>query len=327
MKVVHTSNTTRVEKIFGAKKLGNPTFSLFYGVEMEYEVPTPSVILTNPDTTEKFIYREQAAWPLQKSIDKFAIIKHDGSLKNGFEVVTIPMSLEEHKFKWDDFFTITPKANIEVKTTCGMHVHASKEMLTPFQIGKILVFIFSKQNFPFIRLMAGRIPPVKFSEIAPKKIGDVNKHKIRKSSLNLTNPETIEFRFFKSTLNKQILFKNIEFCDALIRFTWPGICGYDLFIKDGVQLFCQYVKDNKSVYPNLYEFLGKIKYLKTKRRGRPRKYKSDLDNFEDNIGIIKPKRKVIKAEKYPVNCSYEEFIWKPYESPFSLEPGIEHYIQ
>jgi hypothetical protein len=72
--------------------------------------------------------------------------------------------------------------------------------------------------------------------------------------------------------------------------------------------------------------LGKIKYLKTKRRGRPRKYKSDLDNFEDNIGIIKPKRKVIKAEKYPVNCSYEEFICKPYESPFNREPGIEHYI-
>ncbi len=117
------------------------------------------------------------------------------------------------------------------------------------------------------------------AEIAPKKISDANKHKIRKSCLNLNNSETIEFRMFKSTLNKQMLLKNIEFCDALIRFTWPGICGYDAFKNDGVRLFCAYVKENKDIYPNLHEFLGKIKYLKKKRRGRPRKYISNVEGF------------------------------------------------
>lgn len=283
MNSVLTSNNYKVNSVFGDKKIGKPNFNLFYGIELEYEVVTPLDILKqaelNHDYSEKYAIREKAGTIVHPYISKFAILKHDGSGKNMFEVVTVPMSLDRHIEYWNPFFDNIKDFPITVEKTCGMHVHASRSTLTPFQIGKMLIFIYSIKNLPFITRIAGRVPPPKFAEIAPKKLGDATKHKLRKSALNLNGAETIEFRFFKSTLTKMVMLKNIEFCDALIRFTWPGVIGYDAFKKHGIKLFCEYIKENKDLYPNLHEFLIKLRYNKVRKRTRPRRYKSTIDGF------------------------------------------------
>jgi len=334
MSVINNSNQSKVEGVFGDKKIGKSNFNLFYGVELEFEVDTPEDVLlvaeATKDPTQKFMYREKAGLLVNKSISDFAFMKHDGSGRNMFEIVTVPMSLSAHRDQWNKFFSIVKNVPIRVENTCGMHVHASKMSLTPFQIGKMLVFIYARKHFPFIKHIGGRTPPVKFAEMSPKSVGDANKHKIRKSALNLNNSETIEFRFFKSTTSKNILLKNIEFCDAIIRFTWPGVCGFDLFKKDGINLFLEYIKENKDIYPNLFEFLDRLKYYGGKKI-RTRKYRSDIDEFlpeteyineefATKIKIVKPTREIKTINKdwwtqHPQEMrtseeSSEQFYWK-----------------
>ena len=196
--VIHLGNTTRVESVLGSTKLGKPVWGIYYGIEMEYDVITPKeAFLKGKEATNRV--RNDEATPIFKVVKDFAIIKHDGSMKNGFEVVSVPMTLDAHRNSWGPFFTIIKKASVETHNLCGMHVHVSKSLLTPFQIGKMLVFIYSKSNSQFIRSIAGRNPPPSYAELGEKKIGDCNKHHIRKSALNLTGNNTIEFRLFKST--------------------------------------------------------------------------------------------------------------------------------
>lgn len=253
----------KVTKFHGDKKIGKTIYPIHYGIELEYEVKTPTGI---SDKSLKDLVREKAGEKIYNSIKDFAFAKHDGSLNNGFEVVTTPISLGEHHKIWDNFFNIAAKSGLEVKSTCGMHVHASRELLSNFQIGKMMVFIFSPQNNDFICKIGGRKPPKKYAEIGMKKIGDVKRHNVRYSALNLTNYETVEFRFFKGTLHKQHVLKNVEFCDALIRFCWPSKVGYLDLKHNGVKLFCEYITKNKNEYPNLYDFLIKKGFINVVKR-------------------------------------------------------------
>lgn len=287
--VIHQYNA-KVSQIHGSKRLGKPLWPIYYGVELEYEVKTSS---SHKSKEDMLILRNKVGEKISPTISTFAFTKHDGSLKNGFEVVTIPMTLESHDKHWNDFFSKAKDNQIEVKPTCGMHVHASREILTPFQIGKMLVFICSPENNIFLYTIAGRKPPANYAEMNPKKIGDVHRHQNRYSALNLANHETVEFRMFKGTMSKDQAMKNLEFCDALIRFTWPSVVGYRDLRSKGVELFCKFVEDSKSVYPHLYEFLCLRNFVKRKpkKKGRPRKTataqkksESSLMGFLQNLG-------------------------------------------
>ena len=64
----------------------------------------------------------------------FASCKSDGSLDNGFEIVTGPSSLEYHKTKWERLFQIQDCVKI-IKSwntdTAGLHIHIGRKSLTP----------------------------------------------------------------------------------------------------------------------------------------------------------------------------------------------------
>ncbi len=251
--------TTKSHHIFGDKKIGKPCYPLFCGTELEFECVKSSDLLSEQTRMQ---YRENIGKTIQPFIKDFAFTKHDGSMELGIEICSLPMSLEAHQSHWDNFFEKAKYLNLEVKSTCGMHVHISRNILTSFQIAKIMVFLYSKKNSKFIRYIAGRVPPKKYAEIGEKKVGDVLRHKLRKSALNLTNQETIEFRLFKSTLDKDIALKNIEFCESLVRFTWPASIGYAELTRNGVELFCNYIRKYKNLYPNLTNYLGRKGYIK-----------------------------------------------------------------
>lgn len=237
--------------------VGEALFREFMGVELEVEVDYKDS--TDKETLKKA--RNRAVYLANKSLNSgensgFSIIKCDGSLANGFEICSRPASMSLHKTAWNKFFEETP-SNVVAKDTCGMHVHISKEPLSSLQIGKILVFLHSSKNRKFIETIAGRAS-CHYSDFSSERRLNhaLNKYKgsfTHYSAVNLLNPNTIEIRIFKSTVDKTRFFANLEFCHALVKFTFPGTSS----ITDCSQhsKFIEFVACNRKFYPNLVNFL------------------------------------------------------------------------
>ena len=128
---------------------GNPRNGLFFGVELEVETP---------GIEQKAV----AAKALSIGLQDWAIIKHDGSLQDGFEIVSAPMSLEEHYKSWDEYFKIVDNSENPLSlesynsTRCSMHVHMSREALTIMQQARMAVFVYSRKTMGLIESIAGR---------------------------------------------------------------------------------------------------------------------------------------------------------------------------
>lgn len=90
---------------------GNPDRDLFLGVELEVEHNTYDAI-------------DQAA----NEFKGFAILKEDGSLSNGFEIVTTAATLQVHQSKWPTLLSESLKDMLRGgwgQPHCGLHIHAS----------------------------------------------------------------------------------------------------------------------------------------------------------------------------------------------------------
>lgn len=81
---------------------------------MEIEIKTPSV--------------GKMAKLASRGFGKTAILKHDGSVSGGFEIVTHPMSYEwaMDSFSWETLTNLAKEGSY-ADDDCGIHVHVSKE--------------------------------------------------------------------------------------------------------------------------------------------------------------------------------------------------------
>ena len=162
--------------------------------------------------------------------DDHIYIKTDGSLDDGMEIVTHPMSLEYHKdFCWDK---IMKKAvylgyRSHQTNTCGLHVHVNRDSLGLDRdeqdevISRILYFVehhwnemlkFSRRTEYNMNRWAARYG----YENSPKAIMDkAKKNYGRYVAVNLCNYRTIEFRLFKGTLKYNTLIATLELVNKI----------------------------------------------------------------------------------------------------------------
>ena len=199
-------------------------------------------------------------------------IKNDGSLNNGFEIVTHPMTLDYHTndMAWKP---LTQKAlRIGYKShktsTCGMHVHVNRTAFTEdathqdLCISRILFIIerFWEELFRFSRRTKTQInsysrrfgfrhEPAEILNTA--KSSNFDRH----TCLNLNNQHTIEFRIFKGTLKHNTIIATLQLvnyiCDMAVSMTTDNVTG--LSWADFVE------RIDSSRYPEL------ITYLKERR--------------------------------------------------------------
>lgn len=155
--------------------------------------------------------------------------KEDGSLDNGFEIVSHPASWEYWQtFKWDDI-AASLKGN-DYRSydtqTCGMHIHVGRSALTALDIFKLLAFFRTNKTF-IARLSRRRIPQLdRWSAIDESGKGDLAKKAkagnnlggARYTAINLENDATIEFRIFRGTLDAKAIKRNIALVTAFCRF-------------------------------------------------------------------------------------------------------------
>lgn len=190
--------------------------------------------------------------------------EQDGSLDDGFEMITDALTLEKHYSRYDkvkEVFEelVKNKFVSHDNSNCGLHVHVSRKYLNNNHIAKMLDFLKDNQSL--------------FEKLARRKENQYCYYKKaeevedRYTSINIENDETIEFRIFKGTLKPETYYATLELVDAVVKYAVNTrkkmtFIGFNEFIKNN----CQY-KYLGSYFENrkinnrileLYEQLHKI---------------------------------------------------------------------
>ena len=159
--------------------------------------------------------------------------KHDGSLDDGFEMVTHPMTLEYHmkEMPWKQILqeAIRLGYTSHQANTCGLHVHVNRDAFGDTEdaqdavIARILYFF--EKNWEELLKFSRRTPRQLEHWAArygykdqPKELLDHAKkgsHGGRYTSVNLTNTDTIEFRIFRGTLKYNTLIATLQLLDRI----------------------------------------------------------------------------------------------------------------
>jgi hypothetical protein len=253
---------------------------LFFGIEIEVEA--------------KDDLRSSAEYAHQLESMDLAYLKHDGSLNNGFEIVTHPMSHDFFKNEASDFFAVMEglrsQSGIRVKSwdtsTCGLHIHISR---TGFSGGahmhRFLNLVYS--NPDFYSTLAGRSSDqwAKFTDIYQREYArDANGERIfnldngyeivskrtfmhklqpdrnsdRYSAVNTNNRETLEMRIFRGTVNGETIKAQLDLAHASVEYTRT------LTVQDiqqgalSADNFMWYVFQHEHLYPELSARIDKL---------------------------------------------------------------------
>lgn len=158
-------------------------------------------------------------------------IKSDGSLNEGMEIVSHPMSLDFHKsYCWDRIMRKAVELDYRSHqtATCGLHVHVNRTAFGSEHeeqesvISRILYFVehhwnellrFSRRSESSMNRWAARYG----YESSPKAILDKAKkgNNGRYAAINLLNYSTIEFRLFRGTLKYNTFIATLELVDMI----------------------------------------------------------------------------------------------------------------
>lgn len=165
--------------------------------------------------------------------------KHDGSLNEGFEIVTHPMTLEYHmnKMPWSAVLNKAKKMGYlsHQVGTCGLHVHINRTAFGETEaeqeevIARVLYFFekhweellkFSRRTHKQLAQWAARYGLKEH----PREILDHAKgNGERYTCVNLTNYHTVEFRMFRGTLKLNTLIATLQLlnriCDVALYFS------------------------------------------------------------------------------------------------------------
>jgi hypothetical protein len=157
--------------------------------------------------------------------------ENDGSLSSsGFEMITNPMGLDTHAdlWAWLQDKNLTKSLRSHDTSTCGLHIHVSRNNLHDLQLNRINVFLNHPDNAALIKAVARRYA-TNYARIREKQMGKAHYAVDRYDALNLENDDTIEFRIFKGTLKHESLMAALEFTNAVVNFTNPGSpAGFNL---------------------------------------------------------------------------------------------------
>jgi hypothetical protein len=224
---------------------------LYYGIELE--VDRDEIIESNLE--EKLVKKI-------KKINSNLHIKRDSSLSYGFEIVDQPCTLQyiyDNFNNWDQIFELLLEYQYTNDNAAGFHIHFNSCYLNEENKKKLRYFVNSQR--------------VLFQKIGRRKTGfhyeyvKVNKkiyedeflanHNCQRNECinfaNMDNDErpTIEFRLFRSTIDKQIFLATIEFIDLVIKFV-NFIDKEVILSKDGAKLafigFCiKHIEDYKQL--------------------------------------------------------------------------------
>ena len=234
--------------------------NLFYGIELEIdkggeEHTNAQKLLDIANETCERIY-----------------CKHDGSINEGFEMVSHPMSLEYHinNMNWNKVFEKAVEMDYRSHntSTCGLHIHCSRSAFgkkyehQEKAIGRLIFFVekhwnelvkFSRRTPENLNRWAAKYATISnTTEETYKKAKD--KCMGRYVAVNLENCDTIEFRLFRGTLCYKTFIATLQLVDE--------ICYHAINLSDKQMEDMSWSDFVSMILPKKAEL---INYLKFKR--------------------------------------------------------------
>lgn len=221
--------------------LGQPADKLWLGVELEVECKSGSGW-----------QRGELADEVAYAMRDFAVLKSDGSLDNGFEIVTAPATIEIHRTEWTSRFygkSFIKELRSWDAGTCGLHVHISRKPLSKLTQAKIVGFCNIEENRVWMEKLAGRTSHyAEFKDV--EQLGKQWRYQSsRYKVVNLENPDTLEFRIFKGSLRPERLWRALEFVHSLVKF-----CEQTSLEKLQASQYLEWLGKHKKLYPSLAAF-------------------------------------------------------------------------
>jgi len=147
--------------------------------------------------------------------------EHDGSLDEGFEMITQPMGLDTQRELWARVLNSSAVRHLRSHdtTTCGLHVHVSRAGLSQLTIAKAVCFLNADTTDRLITLIARRSDNGYCKKKTANAVRAADRHSYdRYERLNLTNSATVEFRIFRGTTNYSTLIGSVEFAHNVLEF-------------------------------------------------------------------------------------------------------------
>jgi hypothetical protein len=240
---------------------GTSKHNMYLGFELETEVQS----------------LDSGAMYASSNLDGVAYLKHDGSIGNGFEIVTHPHTHQQYrdnsKLLWDtiDRLRTDYGARSWDTDTCGLHIHLSRKGFSSgAHLHRFIALVY--HNAPQMMKLAGRKTRfARFNDVytfdeydrpvfsIKHKVGHPNRFMSeRYSAVNTQNEHTIELRFFRGTMNTSGVLSALDLAQAMVEYTRElrlddvklGALSWDWF--------ADYVVSNNGLYPDLYSRLDKI---------------------------------------------------------------------
>lgn len=158
--------------------------------------------------------------------------EHDGSLHNGVEIISQPMSwkyIQHNKKKFKECLDYLASNNYKSHdtSTCGLHIHVSRPkeevidriILIMETYKDVMQKVARRGSNSYTRFYSEKYECDKMSLLKLKSIKyikDLKTTSERYMALNLTNEKTIEFRLFKGTLNYESFMSCLELVNNLV---------------------------------------------------------------------------------------------------------------
>ena len=236
---------------------------LYYGIELEVE-----------NIVGRYYIESIAEETLQVLDTELWHCERDGSLTDGCEFISQPMTFEylnlpriERKIKSALALLRGKGARSYDTAHCGLHFHVSRRGLTPQAIVNLLVmttrfkeviFKLSRRTETNFQRWARAYDEI--TELTPAIKSGIKNDIIpycnfdRYCMINLTNHTTVEFRFFRGTLNPDSFYGSLNFIAFLVSYSLE--CETEPDITSSMQDFILKAKNYSSVLKNFMEKVG-----------------------------------------------------------------------
>lgn len=198
---------------------------IYLGLELEMETT---------DGADRYTKAEQLLNAIgRRNGDQYCLLENDGSLDDGFEMVTGYTGLDTHADQLQFFKQPFKGMRSHDTRTCGLHIHICKKGMTMSHASKLILFINESSNQRLVKAIARRENP-DYAKIKNKRadyrwlknaknydgirrqLMELNED--RYEALNFKNPNTVEFRMFKGTLKYETIMACLEFTYASWHF-------------------------------------------------------------------------------------------------------------
>ena len=201
-------------RIFGRQFPANRTATTF-GVELEVEYKNANEADVNGLL--------RTMW----GDEDVTFLKSDGSLSDGVEAVSHPMTLDFARRRINHE-ALASLSSLGVRswntTTCGLHIHIGRDTFRNHSHLARFMILFTRSKQQIIAL-AGRDSSqwanfeLGYGESMVKQAAKKEFPATRYRAINLTNDDTVEIRVFRGSLNPHTIIAHMELLSAMIEYT------------------------------------------------------------------------------------------------------------